>query len=135
MTTRQEPLASRLWRDMAGKLAVHVGCCPIHGGRLICAICDVTSRASPREQAELEGLIARTPLYQRDARGEPTCPVWPCGRCHAENIALCLDCYEPVADQMFAGLTPAEEARVVELAKKTARFTFMPDPDVTGPGE
>jgi hypothetical protein len=37
--TPEEPLVSRLWRDMAAGLAAHVGCCPSHGTRLICALC------------------------------------------------------------------------------------------------
>jgi hypothetical protein len=125
--TAQGPLAQRLWSDMTTQLAERIGCCPIHGTRLICALHDVELTSSAAEKAEMEALM------RLDVK--PTFVTWPCARCHAANVALCLDCYEPVADQMFAGLTPAEEARLVELAKKTARFTFMPDPDVTGPGE
>jgi hypothetical protein len=122
------PLAQRLWSDMVAQLAQHAGCCPVHGTRLVCAQCDVTWTGSTGEEAEVEALVERTALRHL------TWPTWPCGRCGAQDIALCLDCYEPVRDQTFAGLIPAEEARCGELVTHL-RYTFLPDPDAADTGK
>jgi hypothetical protein len=128
--TDQAPLAQRLWSGMVAQLAVRVGCCPIHNhARLICCVCDVDWTASAADKAETEALLQRTTLYHL------TWPTWPCARCDTPDVALCLDCYEPVRDQVFAGLTRVEEARLVALVTASARYTFLPDPDVTGHGE
>jgi hypothetical protein len=124
------PLAQRLWHDMAAQLATRLGCCPIHiGTRLICALCDVQWTALAAEQAETEALLQRTPLYHL------RWPTWPCTRCDTQDIALCVDCYDPVADQAFAGLTPEEDERLKALLSRSCRFTFMPDPDAIGNGD
>jgi hypothetical protein len=117
---RTEPLAQRLLHELTARLAVQANCCPHHGGRLICPFCDVVSTASASEDAEMEGLLERTALY------DLACPSWPCGRCGAE--AMCLDCYEPFSDQAFVGLTPGEQARCAELLARTMRYTFLPEP-------
>jgi hypothetical protein len=119
----QEPLAQRLWRDMAAQLAERLGCCPMHGTTLICCVCNVAWTTSANEQMEVEALLQRTTLYHL------TWPTWPCARCGNQDVALCLDCYQPVAEQAFAGLSPAEEARGRELLCKNMRFTRMPGPD------
>ncbi len=127
--TPQEPLAQRLWRDMGEQLAKQVGCCPLHGTRLICALCDVAWTASAGERLEVEALAERSLATQ----GMP-CQAWPCGRCGTQDIALCVDCHEPVADQVFAGLTPAEAERLQVLCQRSLRYTFLPDPRDDGPG-
>jgi hypothetical protein len=118
----KEPLAQRLFRDMAAQLAKHVGCCPVHGTPIICCLCDITWTGSVGEEMELEALVARTAL------DDLTWPSWPCGRCGAQESALCPDCYEPVREMALAGLTPAEEVRCGELLTKV-RLTGLPDPD------
>jgi hypothetical protein len=128
--TPPEPLAQRLLREMAEGLAAHVGCCPLHGTRLICAFCDVTWEASAGERLEVEALVERSLATQ----GVPW-PTWPCGRCDTQESALCLDCYEPVKDQAFAGLTLAEEARLLTLCERTVRYTFLPAPDAVDDGD
>jgi hypothetical protein len=105
-------------------LAAHVGCCPIHGMTLICAWCDVTWTASAHEQAEVEALLERTAL------SDLTWPTWPCARCGTQDAALCFDCHDPVVEQVFAGLTPAEEARLRTLLA-SMRYTCIPAPDGT----
>jgi hypothetical protein len=128
--TPQEALASRLWRDMAEGLAAQAGCCPIHGMTLICALCDVTWTASAGERLEVEALVERSLATQG-----VTCRAWPCGRCGTQDIALCLDCFEPIREQpVFAGLTAAEEARLGELLGRSLRYTFLPDPDAADHG-
>jgi hypothetical protein len=77
----------------------------------------------------VEALLERTALYHL------TWPMWPCAQCDTPDVALCLDCYEPVRDQPFAGLTPAEEARCVELLQTHSRYTFLPDPDAADTGK
>jgi hypothetical protein len=121
--TPQEPLAQRLWRDMAEGLAAHAGCCPVHGTRLICAWCDITWTASAHEKVEVEALLERTALY------DLTWPMWPCGRCGTQDIALCLDCYEPVREQALASLSSDEGGRLRTLLGTSMRYTCMPDPD------
>jgi hypothetical protein len=128
--TPQEPLVSRLWRDMAEGLAAHVGCCPLHGTRLICALCDVTWTASVGERLEVEALVERSLATQG-----VTCRAWPCGRCGTQDIALCVDCHEPFQEQAFAGLSPEEAVRLRTLLGTTLRYTFMPDPDAADYGE
>jgi hypothetical protein len=120
------PLAQRLWHDMAAQLAARVGCCPIHGTRLVCALCDVVWTASPSVERETDALMQRTALYQM------TWPTWPCGHCHTPDSAMCIDCYEPVREQAFVGLTPEEEARYAELLARTMRYTFLPEPSDDG---
>jgi hypothetical protein len=120
--TAQEPLAQRLWRDMATHLAARLGCCPVHGTRLICCRCDVTWTGSAGEEMELEALVERTALSSL------TWPMWPCSRCGTPDATLCLDCYDAMDDQAFAGLTPAEEARCGELLRHL-RYTCLPDLD------
>ncbi len=122
--TRKEPLAQRLFRALASRLADRLGCCPIHGTRLICSQCDVVWSASAAERLEVEALLERSAVSR-----ELTWPAWPCARCGAQDIALCLDCYDPVADQAFAGLTPEQEARCRELLQTYGRFTFMGHPN------
>ncbi len=129
MTTRQEPLVSRLWRDMAEGLAAHVGCCPLHGTRLICALCDVTWTASAHEQVEVEALLERTALY------DLTWPMWPCTRCDTQDVALCLDCYEPIREQALASLSSEEGARLRTLLGMSMRYTFLPAPDAADTGQ
>jgi hypothetical protein len=123
------PLAQRLWSDMVAQLAQHAGCCPVHGTRLICAWCDIADTGAVREQLERDALVARSALY------DLAWPAWPCGRCDTQDSALCLDCYEPVKDQAFAGLTPAEEARLLTLCERTVRYTFLPAPDAADTGQ
>ena len=113
------PLAQRLWSDMADGLAAHVGCCPLHGTRLICAFCDVTTCGSAAEHLEMEALVERSLAAQ-----DMPCPTWPCARCGTKDSALCLDCYEPVREQRFAGLTPEEEACLLALCERSMRYTF-----------
>jgi hypothetical protein len=120
--TAQEPLARRLWRDMATHLAERLGCCPRHGTPLICCLCNVAWTGSAGEEMELEALVERTALSHL------TWPSWPCGRCGTQNSALCFDCYDPVNEQAFAGLTPEEEARCGALLTHL-RYPGMPDPD------
>ena len=55
--TAQGPLAQRLWSDMTTQLAERIGCCPIHGTRLICALHDVELTSSAAEKAEMEALM------------------------------------------------------------------------------
>jgi hypothetical protein len=112
------PLAQRLWSDMVAQLAQHAGCCPVHGTRLICAWCDVTWTGSAGEDCEAETLVARSALY------DLAWPTWPCGRCGGEETALCVECYAPVREQAFAGLTPEEEARLLALCERSMRYTF-----------
>jgi hypothetical protein len=121
--TGQEPLAQRLWSDMVEQLAKHVGCCAIHGIKLICPWCDVVWTASASEEREAETLVERTMLYHL------TWPTWPCGRCGAQ--AMCVGCYEPVREQAFAGLSPDEELRLSTLLGTSMRYTCMPDPGET----
>jgi len=118
---RTEPLAQRLLHELTARLAVQANCCPIHGTQLVCAFCDITSTASPSEEAEIEGLMERTALYQR------TWQAWPCARCDSPDAALCVDCSEPFSDQAFVGLTPDEAARYAELLGRTMRYTFLPE--------
>jgi hypothetical protein len=117
----KEPLVQRLVRELTARLAAQAHCCPIHGIRLVCAVCEVASTASRSEEVEIEGLLERTALYQLPWQ------AWPCARCGAQDIALCLDCYAPVADQAFVGLTPDEAARYAELLIRTMRYTFLPE--------
>jgi hypothetical protein len=126
--TDQGPLAQRLWSDMIAQLAVRLGVCPVHSSRLICALCDVQWTATAAEEAETEALLQRTTLHHL------TWPAWPCVRCGTPDVALCPECYAPVQDHAFAGLTPAEEARLEALLSASTRYTFLPDPDVTGNG-
>jgi hypothetical protein len=107
---------------MAERLAGSLGCCPVHGIRLICALCDVDWTPSAAEKAETEALLQRTTLYHL------TWPTWPCMRCDTQDVALCPDCYEPVCDQAVAGLTPEQEVRYGELLRTQMRLTCMPDP-------
>jgi hypothetical protein len=124
------PLAQRLWSDMVAQLANHAGCCPVHGTRLICAWCDIADTGAVGEQLERDALVERAAaLY------DLPCPAWPCGRCGTQDSALCLDCYEPAKDQAFAGLTPAEEARLLTLCERTVRYTFLPAPDAVDDGD
>jgi hypothetical protein len=125
--TRKGPLAQRLYRELASRLADRLGCCPIHGTRLICSQCDVVWTASAAESLEVDALLERSAVSR-----EMTWPSWPCARCGAQDIAMCLDCYDPVADQAFAGLTPEEAARCGELLRTHLRFTCMRDPDDDG---
>ena len=127
--TSQEPLAVRLWREMAEGLAIHVGCCPLHGTRLICALCDVAWTASASERLEVEALALRS----LDAQ-VLLLQAWPCGRCETQEVALCLDCYEPVREQAYAGLTPAEAERLQVLCQRSMRYTFLPAPDAADTG-
>jgi len=114
------PLAQRLWSDMVAQLAQHAGCCPVHiGTRLICAWCDVTWTGSSGEKMEVEALVERSLAVQG-----VTWPMWPCARCGTQDAALCLDCYDPVKDEAFAGLTPKEEARLLALCERSMRYTF-----------
>jgi hypothetical protein len=122
------PLAQRLFHEMAAQLAQHVGCCPLHGTRLICACCDVVWTASAHEQAEVEALLERTALY------DLTWPMWPCARCDTEDVALCLDCYAPVREQALAALSPEEGVRLQTVLGLSARYTFLPDPDAADHG-
>ena len=126
--TPQEPLASRLWREMAEGLATHVGCCPLHGTRLICALHDVAWTASAHEQAEAEALLERTALY------DLTWPMWPCARCDTQGVALCLDCYAPVREQALASLSSEEGVRLQTVLGMSARYTCLPDPDAADHG-
>jgi hypothetical protein len=103
--TPKEPLRQRLYRALAGHLADRLGCCPIHGTRLICAACDVTWAGSAAEHVEVEALSDRTALNGLEW------PSWPCGRCGAQDSAMCLDCGGPTDDQAYAGLTAEERAR------------------------
>jgi hypothetical protein len=118
----KEPLVQRLVRELTARLAAQAHYCPIHGTPLVCALCDVRSTASPREEVEMDGLMERTALAQL------TYPVWPCARCDSPDAALCADCYQPFSDQAFVGLTPDEEARYAELLIRTMRYTFLPEP-------
>jgi hypothetical protein len=120
--TTQEPLAQRLWRDMSTQLAERLGCCPVHGRAMVCCLCDVAWTGSAGEERELEALVERTALP------DLTWPSWTCGRCGTPDAMLCVDCYGPVSDEAFAGLTPAEEARCGELLTYL-RYTCLPDPD------
>jgi hypothetical protein len=122
--TPQAPLAQRLFREMAAQLAARVGCCPIHGThQLICAFCDVTTCGSAAEHLEMDALLDRAEVSRMP------CPTWPCARCGTKDSALCLDCYEPVREQAFAGLTPAEAERLQVLCQRSMRYTFLPAPD------
>jgi hypothetical protein len=114
----KEPLAQRLYRELAGHLADRLGCCPVHGTRLICALCDVAWTGTAAEHVEVEALSDRTALNDLEW------PTWPCGRCRAE--AMCLDCYDPVADQAYAGLTAEERARFQGLLGHVV-ITFRPE--------
>ena len=125
----QAPLVQRLWHELTERLAAQAHCCPIHGTPLVCAFCDLTSTASPSEEAEIAGLMERTALYQRTGQ------AWPCARCDSPDAALCVDCSEPFLDQAFVGLTPDEAARYAELLGRTMRYTFLPDPDGADTGE
>lgn len=127
--TSMEPLAQRLYRELAAHLADRLGCCPIHGTRLICCQCDVAWTASASEKVEVEALVQRTTLYDLQW------PTWPCGRCDTQDVAMCVDCYQPVREQAFAGLMPEEEARLSALLDTSLRFTFMPDPDAADDGQ
>jgi hypothetical protein len=126
--TDQEPLAQRLWFDMTARLAVRLGVCPVHATRVVCCVCDVQLTSSAAEEAEMEALLERAavPLV-----------TWPCARCDTQDAALCVDCQEAVADQAFAGLTPAEEARLSALLSTHVRYTFVPDDPIVPhePGE
>jgi hypothetical protein len=125
--TTQEPLARRLWRDMSTQLAERLGCCPRHGTPLICAFCDVDWTGSAGEKLAVEALVEGSCAVQG-----VTWPTWRCGRCGTQDVALCLDCYEPIREQAFAGLTPAEEARLGELLRRHMRYTCRPDPEAAG---
>jgi hypothetical protein len=125
--TPQEPLASRLWRDMAAQLAERLGCCAIHGTRLVCCLCDVAWNGSAGEERELDGLLGRA------AVSHVTWPTWRCGRCGTPDAAFCVDCYAPVSDEAFAGLTPVEATRCEELLG-SFRYTCLPDPDAADTG-
>jgi hypothetical protein len=127
--TPQEPLAQRLLREMAEGLATHVGCCPLHGTRLICACCDVTMCGSAAEHLEMEALAKRSLATQG-----MTCRAWPCRRCGTQDIALCVDCHDAVADEAFAGLTPGEAERLQVLCQRSMRYTCLPAPRDDGPG-
>lgn len=122
---RTEPLAQRLLHELTARLAVQANCCPRHGTRLICALCDVHWTASAGEKMEVEALVDRSLAVQSVAW-----PRWPCGRCDTQDVALCIDCSQPTSDQAFAGLTPAEEARLVTLLDGVVHLTCLPAPDV-----
>jgi hypothetical protein len=124
--TPKEPLAQRLFREMAAQLAERVGCCAIHGTPLVCCLCDVAWDGSAGEELELDGLLARS------AVSHVTWPTWRCGRCGTQDAALCLDCHEPAIEHVFAGLTPEEEARCGALLRTHLRFTCRRDPDADG---
>jgi hypothetical protein len=122
------PLTQRLWHELTVRLAAQIHCCPIHGTRLICALHDVAWTASAHEQVEVEALLERTALH------DLTWPTWPCARCDTPDVALCLDCYEPVREQAFAGLTSAEAERLGVLCQRSMRYTFLPAPDAADQG-
>ena len=61
--------------------------------------------------------------------------TWPCGRCDTQEVAMCVDCYQPVREQAFAGLMPEEEARLSALLDTSLRFTCMPDRDAADHGQ
>jgi hypothetical protein len=131
MTTDKEPLAQRLWSDMAAALAMRLDVCPRHGTRLICAWCDLEWTGTAAEEVEADHILAKV---------EVTLVEWPCRRCSArdraiQKTALCLDCQEEVRDQPFDGLTPEEEARLHALLRTCLRFTCMPDPDAADTGQ
>ena len=132
--TVRPPWVSSGARDSIGAvefracLAAQAHCCPIHGTPLLCAFCDVTSRSSPSEEAEIEGLMERTALYQQIGQ------AWPCARCDSPDAALCVDCSEPFLDQAFEGLSADEAARYAALLGRTMRYTFLPEHGDDSPG-
>jgi hypothetical protein len=106
----KEPLARRIYRELAGHLAARLGYCLIHrGSRLICAWCDLTWTGTAAEEREVEALSAETDVH------DLAWPTWPCGRCGAQDSAVCLDCCVPTEKQSYGGLIPEERARFQEL--------------------
>ena len=125
--TPKEPLAQRLYRELASHLADRLGLCPIHGTRLICPLCDVVWTGSAAEHLEVEGLAARAAAT---APGPQSTSPWRCARCGAE--AMCVDCCEAVHEPFDAGLTPKEQARFRELLPRTMAIKFRGKPDDDG---
>jgi hypothetical protein len=132
MTTRRrnvsvgaskEPLGKRVYRELAGRLAGHLFCCPIHPGtQLICAVCDVRWTGSAAEQVEAEALLERTALHHL------TWQTWPCGRCDTQDVAMCVECYAHICEsEALDGLTPDEDERLRALLGASVRLTVKPD--------
>jgi hypothetical protein len=121
----KEPLAQRLYRELARHLADRGGCCPVHGTQLLCPLCDLVWTGAAAEEREIEGLAVWATVT-----GDQETSPWRCHRCRAE--AMCPDCYEPVADQAWAGLTPEEQARVHDLSLRYRVSRPLDDPAEDG---
>jgi hypothetical protein len=122
--TPKEPLTRQLYRVLAGHVAERLGCCPIHGTTLICALCDMVWTGSDSEFTEVEALLDRTALHHMTWR------TWPCARCDTQDAAMCAACYGHIREpEALAGLAPEEDARLRVLLGTSLRRMGRTDPD------